>query len=42
KYVNKGSYEWTAIKQEIRDTLNSYLYQQTKRRPMIIPIIMEY
>ncbi len=42
KYVSKGSYEWTAIKQEIRDTLNSYLFQQTKRRPMIIPIIMEY
>ena len=42
KYVNKGSYEWTNIKQEIRDTLNSYLFQQTKRRPMIIPIIMEY
>lgn len=42
KYVNKGSYEWTAIKQEIRDTLNSYLFQKTKRRPMIIPIIMEY
>lgn len=42
KYVNKGSYEWTNIKQEIRDTLNSYLFQKTKRRPMIIPIIMEY
>lgn len=42
KYVNKETFEWTNIKQEIRDTLNSYLYQQTKRRPMIIPIIMEY
>ena len=42
KYVTKGSYEWTSIKQEIRDTLNGYLYQKTKRRPMIIPIIMEY
>ncbi|ETT85912.1 ribonuclease J [Viridibacillus sp. FSL R5-0477] len=42
KYVNKGTYEWTNIKQEIRDTLNSYLFQKTKRRPMIIPIIMEY
>ncbi|AYC29292.1 ribonuclease J [Paenisporosarcina cavernae] len=42
KYVNKESFEWTNIKQEIRDTLNSYLFQQTKRRPMIIPIIMEY
>jgi len=42
KYVNKETFEWTNIKQEIRDTLNSYLYQKTKRRPMIIPIIMEY
>jgi len=42
KHVAKKSFEWTSIKQEIRDTLSSYLYQQTKRRPMIIPIIMEY
>ncbi|WP_342525807.1 ribonuclease J [Chryseomicrobium sp. FSL W7-1435] len=42
KYTNKESFEWTNIKQEIRDTLHSYLFQQTKRRPMIIPIIMEY
>lgn len=42
KYVIKETFEWTNIKQEIRDTLNSYLYKQTKRRPMIIPIIMEY
>ncbi|PID22680.1 Zn-dependent hydrolase [Sporosarcina sp. P3] len=42
KYVNKETFEWTNIKQEIRETLSSYLYQQTKRRPMIIPIIMEY
>ena len=42
KYVNKETFEWTNIKQEIRDTLSSYLFQQTKRRPMIIPIIMEY
>ena len=42
KHVEKKSFDWTNIKQEIRDTLSSYLYQQTKRRPMIIPIIMEY
>lgn len=42
KYVIKDAFEWNNIKQEIRDTLNSYLFQQTKRRPMIIPIIMEY
>lgn len=42
KYVGKDTFEWTNIKQEIRDTLNTYLFQKTKRRPMIIPIIMEY
>ncbi|MFY3793341.1 ribonuclease J [Ureibacillus sp. MALMAid1270] len=42
KYVAKDTFEWTNIKQEIRDTLNAFLFQQTKRRPMIIPIIMEY
>ena len=42
KYVTRETFEWNNIKQEIRDTLNSYLFQQTKRRPMIIPIIMEY
>ncbi len=42
KYVNKETFEWTNIKQEIRDELNSFLFQKTKRRPMIIPIIMEY
>lgn len=42
KYVSKDTFEWTNIKQEIRETLNSYLFQKTKRRPMIIPIIMEY
>ncbi|ANU13529.1 Zn-dependent hydrolase, RNA-metabolising [Planococcus halocryophilus Or1] len=42
KYVTRDAFEWNNIKQEIRDTLNSYLFQQTKRRPMIIPIIMEY
>ncbi|WP_342463163.1 ribonuclease J [Ureibacillus sp. FSL K6-8385] len=42
KYVNKEAYEWTNIKQEIRETLSAYLFQKTKRRPMIIPIIMEY
>lgn len=42
KDVSKDTFEWTNIKQEIRETLNAYLFQKTKRRPMIIPIIMEY
>lgn len=27
KYVGKETFEWTNIKQEIRDTLNTYLFQ---------------
>ncbi|MDR2655058.1 MAG: ribonuclease J [Oscillospiraceae bacterium] len=34
--------EWGAIKTRIRDELSTYLYQRTKRSPMILPIIMEF
>ncbi|TMU87735.1 ribonuclease J [Bacillus sp. BHET2] len=40
-YLQKGSFEWTSIKQDIRDQLNYYLFNKTRRRPMILPIIME-
>lgn len=33
--------EWSAIKGNIRDTLRSFLYEKTKRNPMILPIIVE-
>ena len=33
--------EWTAIKTKVKDDLSNYLYQQTKRKPMILPVIME-
>lgn len=33
--------EWAAIKSNVRDTLGKFLYEQTRRRPMILPIIME-
>lgn len=39
--VSEGSFDWSGIKQDIRDRLNQYLFDQTKRRPMILPIIME-
>ncbi|MBM7694774.1 ribonuclease J [Peribacillus deserti] len=37
----KDTFEWASLKQEIREGLNQYLYEKTKRRPMILPIIME-
>jgi ribonuclease J len=33
--------EWPTIKNNLREVLRVYLYEKTKRRPMILPIIME-
>jgi ribonuclease J len=33
--------EWNALKTKLRDTLSEYIYEKTKRSPMILPIIME-
>lgn len=33
--------EWSSIKSAVRETLGRFLWDKTKRRPMILPIIME-
>lgn len=33
--------QWNVIKQSIKKTIGQYLYAQTKRKPMILPIIIE-
>ena len=33
--------DWMRIKIAIRDTMNDYIWKKTKRKPMIIPIIMD-
>ncbi len=33
--------EWAQLKSAIKDSLREYLYEKTRRRPMILPIIME-
>lgn len=33
--------EWNTLKGKLRDALSDYIYQKTKRSPMILPIIME-
>lgn len=33
--------EWAAIKSTVREVLSKFLYDKTRRRPMILPIIME-
>lgn len=33
--------DWSKIKLVIRDTMNEFIWKRTKRRPMILPIIMD-
>lgn len=33
--------EWSALKSAVRDSLGRYLFEKTRRRPMILPLIME-
>lgn len=39
-YVN-GMHDWNAIKGKVRDSVSKFLYEKTRRSPMILPIIME-
>ena len=36
-----GSSDWGTIKNSVRDILGKFLYEKTRRRPMIMPIILE-
>jgi ribonuclease J len=36
-----GSFDWSTLKGEIKETLGKYFYRETGRHPMIIPIILE-
>ncbi len=39
--LGKGQTDWNRIKAAVRDSLGEYFWKKTKRRPMILPIIME-
>ncbi len=38
---SQGITEWSTIKSAVREALGRYLFEVTRRRPMILPIIME-
>lgn len=41
KVMERKTSQWSEIKNEITDTIAPFLFDKTKRRPMILPIIME-
>ena len=41
KCLSMGVVEWYVLKGNIKKTVENYIYETTKRRPTIIPIIME-
>ena len=41
KIEGKRGNDWSSKKGIIKDDLREYLYEKTKRKPMILPIIME-
>ena len=41
KVMKRKTTQWSEIKNEITDTIAPFLYERTKRRPMVLPIIME-
>lgn len=41
KCEDQGITDWATMKGMVRDSLGKFLYEKTRRRPMILPIIME-
>ncbi len=41
KLMTDNISDWSGLKTGVRDALSRFLYEQTRRRPMVLPIIME-
>ncbi len=39
--LSSGTKDWNSIKSQMKDDLGDFIFQKTKRKPMILPIIME-
>lgn len=40
-YLAQPNFDWNELKGSVRDQLSKFLFEQTKRRPAILPVIME-
>ncbi len=41
KCADNGQTDWASLKGALKSSMNDFVYKETKRKPMIIPIIME-
>ncbi|MBQ2754606.1 MAG: ribonuclease J, partial [Clostridia bacterium] len=39
--LNKNAGDWNTIKSRVKNKISDFLYEKTKRKPMILPVIME-
>lgn len=39
--LNQKEFDWSHLKQDVREKLSRFLFDQTKRHPVILPVIME-
>lgn len=40
-YLDQDGFDWSELKGLVRDEISKFLFEQTKRRPAILPVIME-
>lgn len=40
-FEENGVKDWATIKAGVKDTLKEFLFEKTKRKPMILPVVME-
>ncbi|TWT11986.1 ribonuclease J [Streptococcus sp. sy004] len=40
-YLAQPNFDWNELKGSVRDSISKFLFEQTKRRPAILPVIME-
>lgn len=41
EHLAKDDFDWSELKSDLRERIGKYLYSETKRRPVVLPIIME-
>jgi ribonuclease J len=40
--LQRDQIEWGVIKTALRESLSNYFWEKTRRRPMILPVLLQY